>query len=128
MNGENVSNEPVKAKAYLIDPGPMKVLWMNGSASKGLKAAEGIQIENIGIEAAIPMAKFMGLSEAISEVYRTGVPQHIRSSMISSRKGNISTVVSIYRMPDDRILILMDVEWKGRRRGDLDIPSGYSKG
>ena len=122
MGRELKKEIPVKTKAYLLDPVHMKVLWMNESAAKDIKGSEGTQREDISIEDAVPMARIIGLPEAIAEVHGSGAPKHLRSSLISSKRGGLSTVASIYPLPDGKILLLIELglDWKRDRGRDAE--------
>jgi hypothetical protein len=68
------------------------------------------------------MAKIMGIPEALAEVSKNGGPKHLRSSLISSKKGGLSTVASIYRLPDGKLLLLMELglDWKRKNGNDVE--------
>jgi hypothetical protein len=106
---------PGRVKAFLIDPGTMKIMWMNEAASRDSGDEDAITKEGIAIDRAVPMAKVLGLVEVISQVAETGTSKDLRSSLISSRRGDMSTVASIYRLPDGKVLLLLEIGWQGKR-------------
>lgn len=58
MPGDDDENAPVKAKAFLIDPVSMTVVWANESAAGDLAEGGGA----VAIERAVPVAGMSGRS------------------------------------------------------------------
>ncbi|MGA1819610.1 MAG: hypothetical protein ACMUHU_01230 [Thermoplasmatota archaeon] len=107
---------PVKVKAVLIDPASMTVLWMNEAASHDLPPLNDRPISELKLEEAVPMAKVMGLSEALKKAVDTGAPQNLRTSLIPSARGTMSVVSSVYPLPDGKLLLLTELGWEGKPR------------
>lgn len=110
--GENRSNsaeQPVRAKAALIDADSMTVLWVSGAP----EASQGgpVQLEQI-----VPLAESMGLADAIRAVAETGVPEHLHADLVSSGRGSVTHAVSVYRMPDGKIILLAENTWRHAER------------
>ncbi|MGA1822038.1 MAG: hypothetical protein ACMUIG_05890 [Thermoplasmatota archaeon] len=106
----------MKAKAVLIDPGSMNVIWMNEAASRDLPVHATSGSEDIGIECVLNLAKVMDLEEILKEVSRTGETRHLRTDLISSSRGKMSVVSSVYPLPDGNLLILSEIGWKAKGR------------
>lgn len=102
---------PVKAKAFLVDPATMKVVWMNESA------AQDVSCEDMSVEKAIPLAEMTGVPGALREVASSGVPRHLRADVISTVRGSMAVVTSVYRLPDGKVLVLSEQAWHSERRG-----------
>lgn len=116
VNSADEQHTPVNAKAALIDPGSMTVLWMNESASQIFSDRDSGALPGVPIEQVIPMAKTLGVPEALRAVANTGVAQHLQVNVVSTSKGSMAIVASIYRLPDGKLLMLMDHDWHARRR------------
>lgn len=108
MHTADEQNPPVKAKAVLIDPGSMRVLWMNESASQGLSDRDIDSVSGVPIDQVIPMAEASGVPEALRAVADTGVARHLRTGLVSTAKGSVVIATSIYRLPDGRLLVLTE--------------------
>ena len=109
-------NTPVRAKAVLIDPGSMTIMWMNESASHDL-ADEGSDAPAAASIA--QMAPAAGLPDALRAVADTGVTQHLRADLVSTYQGSMAVVASIYRVPDGKLLVLVENTWKpGHRKAN----------
>ena len=104
-------NTPVKVKAAVIDAASMTVEWANEAAREGLSEQEGT-CEPISIEQVVPMVKPLGVREALSVVADTGVPRHLQADVVSTSKGSMALVVSIYRLPDGMLLVLSENAWR----------------
>lgn len=111
---------PVQAKVFLVDPATMKVAWMNESASKGL-AELGVDATSADVDRVVPMAGSLGVSDAARFVADTGVAQHLQADVVSTARGSMTLVVSIYRLPDGMLLLVADHTWlSGTKRPDAD--------
>ncbi|MGB4592910.1 MAG: hypothetical protein WBI63_03935 [Coriobacteriia bacterium] len=98
-----------KAKAYLVDPASMLVLWMNESASDGLPDAGASEV---ALDEAFPIGATLGLSEAVAFVAGTGTARHLQTDLVSTSLGTMRIVVSVYRVPDGSILVLSENAWE----------------
>lgn len=102
---------PLRAKAVLIDPASMTVAWMNASALKDLSGRED-SVLGLPVEQAVPMAEMLGLPEALRTAAETGVAQHLRTDLVSTAKGSVEIVTSVYRLPDGKLLVLTENAWQ----------------
>ncbi len=105
----------VRARAMLVDPDSLKVLWTNDPAAGAAAGGVGGPSSAISLALALPMAATMGVPEALRLVAATGAPQHLRADVVATTRGSASLVVSIYRLPDGRILLLAEDTWQARR-------------
>lgn len=105
-------NIPVKAKAVLIDPTSMTVLWMNESARQDITVVGSDSVAGTTVDQAIPMAEMLGLPEALRAVADTGVGQHLRANLVSTTKGSVAIVTSVYRLPGAMLLVLTENAWQ----------------
>jgi hypothetical protein len=105
-------NKPVRTKAVLIDPASMKVIWMNEMASQDLPSEFVGSYQGVDVEKAVPMAKALDLLKALSIASDSGESQHLRADLISSNRGKMSTVASVYRLPDGNLLLLTEIGWQ----------------
>lgn len=108
---------PVRAKAVLVDPETLAVLWTNDPAVAAGGSDAGISVDQV-----VPMAQSMGVSEALRVASDTGVAQHLATDLVSTSRGSMSLSVSIHRLPDGELLILMDHTWRPAKSG----PGGKS--
>ena len=103
---------PVKAKAALVDSRTMTVLWLNESAAQALQEPVDLAKQTVTIEQIVPMASQLGMGQALCEVADTGEPRHLHTRLVSTAKGGIEIVISIYRVPDGALLVLMENAWQ----------------
>jgi hypothetical protein len=102
---------PVRAKAVLVDPATMTVLWANEAAEH--------DVPDRPLEQAIPLAESMGVPESIKSVAETGVPRHLRTNLVSTGRGDMAIATSVYRVPDGTVLVLSEHTWQpAKGRGD----------
>ena len=105
----------VKAKAVLIDPASMTVAWMNESAAQGLADPHGDAAGDVPLESVVPMAESLGVPEAVRAVADTGVARHLQTKLVSTTKGSMAIVISIYRLPEGTVLLVMENAWQPRQ-------------
>lgn len=127
MQGTDEQDAAVKAKAVLIDPDSMTVLWMNESAAQdsngGSDSASGVPMDE-----AVPLAETLGVPKALHAVADTGVAQHLRTDLVSTTKGSVAIVSSIYRLPNGTLLLLMEHAWQPAHRAtDGSTPRGSGR-
>lgn len=96
----------VRAKAALVDPATLSVLWSNEVAEQGALACT--------LEQTIPLAESMGVPAAVALAAQTGVPQHLRTSLVSTGRGDMEIATSVYRLPDNTVLVLSENAWQPR--------------
>jgi hypothetical protein len=113
---------PVKAKAALIDPESMAVLWANEPPPSAGSDAAAESRSGTTIDDVVPMADSLGVPEALREVAVTGVARHLRVDVVSKTTGSIAQVVSIYRLPDGKLLVLSENAWVMGRGGTPGSP------
>lgn len=111
MQSPDEQDIPVKAKAVLIDPRSMTVVWMNESAAQGLSDV-GISVPGVTIEQALPMGETLGIPEALKSVAETGVARHLRTNLVSTSQGSMAIATSLYRLPDGTVLVLTENAWQ----------------
>jgi len=106
---------PVKAKVALVDPASMTVVWMNESASHNLADPHSDAVGDVSVESLVPMAESLGVAEAVRSVSDTGVAQHLQTKLVSTSKGSVAVVISIYRLPEGLVLLVMENAWQPRQ-------------
>jgi len=107
--------DPVRAKAALIDPASMRVVWVNESAAQVLENRVSGPVDSMTLDQLVPMAESLGVPEALRVASDTGAPQHMRADVISMTRGNLSIVASVYRLPDGMLLLLSEHAWHMER-------------
>jgi len=105
---------PVKAKAVLIDPASLTVVWMNESAAQGLGDPHGHATGDVPLESVVPMAESLGVPEAVRAVADTGVARHLQTKLVSTTRGSVTIVMSMYRLPDGPVLLVIENAWQPR--------------
>ena len=112
MRSGDEQDRAVDAKAALIDPASMTVVWANEAASRDLPEGTDVSSAWLTAEQALPMTGATGVPEAVREVAETGVPRHLRTGLVSTPKGGLAIVTSVYRLPDGRVLVLTENAWQ----------------
>ncbi|MDZ4169534.1 MAG: hypothetical protein U1E26_07750 [Coriobacteriia bacterium] len=119
-DGEGRS-ERTQAKAVLLDPVSLSVLWDSESAS----ATAGVGAENPlvapTLEEVIPLADGMGLSQAIVEVAATGEPRRLSADVVSTSRGSVTYSCGVFLLPDGHVLVVAENGWRAEM---LQGPSG----
>ena len=111
MQSPDEQDVPVKAKAVLIDPRSMTVVWRNEAAAEGLSDA-GSSAPTVTIEQALPLGETLGVPEALQSVAETGIARHLRTNLVSTSQGSMAIATSIYRLPDGMVLVLTENAWQ----------------
>ena len=112
MRSTDEGDAPVRAKAALVDPASMTVRWTNDPDT-----CPGPGDPAPPIAEAVPMAEALGVPEALADVARTGVARHLQADVITTHKGSMALVASVYRLPDGMLLVVSEHTWqpaKGR--------------
>jgi len=107
---------PVKAKAVLVDPQTMTVVWANEAASEGDVGEAGRTLPGASIERFVPMAAALGVPEALHSVADSGIARHLRADLVSMARGSVAMVVSVYRLPDGMLLVIIENAWQMAER------------
>ena len=110
-------NPQAKTKAVLVDPGSMTVVWMNEPAAQGLPDPSAV---GMPVDEAIPMVEALGVPEALRTVASTGVAQQLSADIVSTVRGSVAMVLSIYRLPTGQLLILLENAWQMGRESNTD--------
>jgi hypothetical protein len=115
MKAGDERTAPVRAKTLLIDPDTLHILWTNESVAKDcprdIDLSAGVHIEDV-----IPMAGVLGVPEALKEVAETGEPVHLRKDVSTLARGSMQLAASVYRLPDGKLLLVMENTWQARGR------------
>ena len=109
---ETRRDTPVNAKAVLIDPVSMTALWMNESAAHDLADQAIESVDGMPVERAVPMAEILGVPEALRTAAETGVAQHVRADLVSTSKGSVAIVASVYPLPGGAMLLIIENAWQ----------------
>lgn len=117
MQDTEANEVPVQAKAFLVEPVFMTVLWMNDSALRDLSGKRTEGVLGLPIENVVPLAGHLGLAGAMQKAADTGNAQHRNVRLVSTGKGALGVAASVYRLPDGKLLLLMEQTFrmKGRR-------------
>lgn len=108
--------EGVEVKAYLIDPESMAVVWMNEAANRGFAEAINRRLP-APLGQVLPVAEALGVRDALVAAATTGDAQHVQASLVSTNKGSMALVASVYRLPDAKLLVLVDQSWQTKHKG-----------
>ena len=107
---------PVSAKVVLFDGRDMTAVWMNEAALHDVDAPNLDSVVGHSVEEAVPLAAILELPEALQAAANTGDPQHLRTSLVSTARGTIEIVASVYRLPDSQLLFVMENAWQPEHR------------
>lgn len=110
MKGERISDTPVRTKAVLVDPVSMRISWMNESASVGFPD-ELLSDEAIPVDQIVPRLGDTPVSDFLQAVADSGTPTHLRGDVVTTGRGSLSMVTSVYPMPDGHLLVLTENTW-----------------
>lgn len=97
-----------RAKVLLVDPATMRVLWLNDSAQADLGDKPGA---GLPIETAMPLAEKLGAPDALRSTEQDGETRRLRTSLVSTKRGRLDIVCSIYRLPSGELLVLVDTDY-----------------
>jgi len=111
MPGPNDQEIPVKAKAVLVDPQSMTIVWMNESAAQDL-SDDGVMVPGVTIDQALPLGETLGVPEALQSVAESGIARHLRTNLVSTSQGSMAIATSVYRLPDGKVLVLTENAWQ----------------
>jgi hypothetical protein len=112
VSGASDRDVPVKAKAVLIDPQSMTVVWANEAAGESDPVGAPSEPAATSIDRFVPMAEALGVQEALRSVAETGVARHLRADLVSMARGSVAMVVSVYRLPDGMLLVIIENAWQ----------------
>jgi hypothetical protein len=116
VGSDETHSTPVQAKTVLIDPVSMTVLWMNESAARDLGDQASGFGQGMSVVEAVPLAEVLGLPTALREAAETGVAQHLSADLVSTSKGRMAIVASAYRMPEGKLLLVIENAWQAEHR------------
>lgn len=97
----------------------MSVVWMNESAAETVPDARDDPAA-VSIEQFVPSAEELGVQQAVASVAETGVPHHVQVDLISSSRGSVAMFVSIYRLPDGPVLVLIENSYRATKPAEKD--------
>jgi len=113
---------PVQTKAVLIEPVSMTVLWMNESAAQDF--ADGNQpVAGVPVAQAVPLSEILAVPESLRVVAETGVSQRMKANLVTTTQGSLAIVASVYRLPDGKLLLLIENAWQARQDRTGENPS-----
>lgn len=115
MPSKGEQAEPVKTKAVLIDPESKTVLWMNEAAAQDVSDKVVESASGLSLDQAVPIGELLGVPEALSAAVKTGLAQHLQTELVSTAKGTMLIVASVYPLPDGKLLLLTEHGWQARR-------------
>lgn len=93
---------PVSARVVLLEPGTHTVVWTNDPSFPGAAYT---------LDQAVPLHEQLGLSAALGRVESTGGPVHLSTGLVSTRRGTVTVVASVYRLPDGTLLVATENSW-----------------
>jgi len=112
------SDTAVRAKVSLVDPDTLAILWTNDPALVARELGTAITIGDV-----VPMAESLGVPAALREVAATGVSRNLKVDLVSTSKGAVAIVISLYRLPDGRLMVVSENAWQmGRKDGRSSRP------
>jgi hypothetical protein len=114
---------PVSAKAVMIDPESMTVVWMNDAAAQDFSAEGPDAAVGVRVEQAVPLADVLGVPDALRKAADTGETQHVQADLVSTSRGSVTISGSVYRLPHGKLLLLMEHGWQLGTRKDGESSS-----
>jgi hypothetical protein len=105
---------PVQARVFLVDARTLTVTWMNEAALEGVPGASSV-VGDPAV-AVIPLAEALGVVDALAAVATDGSPRHLRTDLVSTVRGAVAIVTSVYRLPDGQVLVVSESAWQPGER------------
>jgi hypothetical protein len=121
----------VSAQVLLIDPGTMTVEWMNEAAAEAASGRGDASGRGLTVDQVLPLAGTLEVPEALREVAETGIARHLRTDVIATTRASVALVVSIYRLPAGKLLLVAEhavQAGRGRPHGGASRRPGRSRG
>lgn len=109
MHEERDRETPVRVKAYLVDPATMTVTWMNEAAAQGF--LPGAMAAGVPVQQVVPAGGPEPADEMVRAVADCGEARHVRGDVVSTRRGSLAMVTSLYRVPGGAVLVLTENVW-----------------
>lgn len=103
----------VNASAAIVEPDTLALVW----SSEPLPEDAGAQ-PTLGD--AMPLAEQIGAAAAIADALADGEPRHLATDVVSTNRGSMALVVSVYPLPDGRALLLSENTWRSGRKTPYD--------
>lgn len=107
-------NVPVTTKAALVEPSTMRAVWLNGPAAESAGVPAGAVEGGMPVESVVPMAAPLGLASVLEEVSASGETRHLTADLVSTYRGSMSFVISVHRLPDGMLLVLVENTWRAK--------------
>lgn len=105
----------VNAKVVIVDPESLRVLWTN--VPREASTLTALDAGSPALEEVVPMAGQLGIADAIRAVADSGAQRNLRADVISTRRGSMALLVSVYRLPQGSVLVVAENAWKSAERG-----------
>jgi len=126
-NGERRATA-VNAQAVLIDPATWTVEWMNDAAAEAASGRVDAAGPGLTVDQVLPLANTLEVPQALREVAETGAPRHLRADVVAMRRASVALVVSIYRLPGGKLLLIAEhAVQAGHGRSEGRPPRGRSR-
>ncbi len=90
---------------------------MNEAALQDVLDADHDSVSGLPLDVAVPMAAMLGVPEALQAAAETGAPQHLQADLVSTARGSVAIVTSLYPVPGGNVLLLMEHAWQAGREG-----------
>lgn len=126
MSAAGDTPRPVEARALLVDPVSLVVVWMNEAAAAALPDPTQAPAAGVSISSVVPAAERLRIADVVREVALSGEPRHVETDLVASAKGSLTIAISVYRIPSGQVLVIMDNAFSvsGRRAsGERRRPS-----
>lgn len=105
------TDKPVEARVFILDPSTLTVTWMNEAARDAMPGAGPSQVGS-PVASVVPLADVLGLVEAVESVARDGIARHLSADLVSTAKGSVALVASVYRLPAGSVLLVTENAWQ----------------
>lgn len=127
MTHANENVAPVKARVVVVDSATWTVVWANEAVADAFP--DSVVPAGTLIEQVLPLAVEMGVPGALRTVAMSGEARHFQTELVSTGRGNVTMVTSVYRLPDGSVLVVTENAWqwtppdRDDRRGRSRRPS-----
>ena len=95
----------------LVDPETMAVCWTNESVDSLPSGDAAEPQRSLELAHAVPMSDALGLPDVVREVGQSGVARHLSANLVTTGRGAVAYMVSVYRLPDGAVLVLTEHAW-----------------
>lgn len=93
----------------MVDPRTFEVTWSNDAAELD------VAVSHRSLEDVIELTASLGLPAAVAAVAHDGEPRHRAVDLVSTSRGSVQVLASVYRLPDGNVMVVVEKSWQQGR-------------